>query len=222
MILFLHGFLGQKEDWDPLLTHLPSSLPICTLNLPLTATDIALAVHTQVPSARCIIGYSAGGRIALELKHRFPTNYNRVIAISAHPGLKTEEERKARLITDEKWISLLKHAPFDQFLEKWYSQELFQTLKAHPHFPDLLLRRKNQNPHDLAHFLEHFSLAIQTPPNITPNTIWIHGKEDLKYAALYRTLSGKIFSIDNAGHAPHIENSKACAEVILGAINDHY
>lgn len=222
MLLFLHGFLGQKEDWDPLLEHLPSSETHC-INLPYEAKDIALAIKEQAPAAKIIIGYSAGGRIALELKERFPKDYGKVVAISSHPGLKTEAEKKERLKSDKQWIKLLKQGSFDAFLEKWYNQKLFESLKNSPQFPLIIERRKTQNPIHLAHFLQSYSIAKKTAPRITPETIFIHGKEDLKYASLYRTLEPivDIFSIENAGHATHIENPKACANIILGALNEH-
>ncbi|MBS0628988.1 MAG: alpha/beta fold hydrolase [Verrucomicrobia bacterium] len=219
MLLFLHGFLGQKEDWDPVLSHLPDVEKAC-INLPYNATDIALAIKDLCQNAKIIIGYSAGGRIALELKSRFPQNYGRVIAFSAHPGLKTDEEKRARWESDQKWIDLLKTAPFELFLEKWYDQELFNSLKKHPQFANILARRKTQNPSHLAHFLEHNSLAKKSISDIFPSTIFAYGKEDLKYAKLYRKLV--TFTVENAGHAVHLENPKACAMIIKGALDEHY
>ncbi len=223
MLLFLHGFLGQKEDWNPLLTHLPDVESTC-IDLPYGADDIALAIKEMVPKAKFVIGYSAGGRIALELKTRFPEDYGRIIALSAHPGLKTEEEKKARSLIDQKWVHLLKTAPFEDFLEQWYSQELFTSLKNHPQFQTILARRKTQNPLHLAQFLEHYSLAKKSNSEIFPSTIFAHGKEDLKYAMLYRKLvtTTRIFPIENAGHAVHLENPKACSKIIKGALDEHY
>jgi len=221
MLLFLHGFLGQKEDWQPLIRLLPCNC--CSIDLPYEEDDIALAIHKQFPKAKMVIGYSAGGRIALELKARFPKEYGRIIALSAHPGLTTEAEKEARWKTDQEWIALLKTAPFDQFLEKWYNQPLFQSLKKHPQFASILARRKTQNPLHLAHFLEAYSLAKKGAPEIDPNTIFICGKEDLKYVELYHRMSRKIkfFTLENAGHAVHLENPKGCAEIIKGALDEH-
>jgi 2-succinyl-6-hydroxy-2,4-cyclohexadiene-1-carboxylate synthase len=99
MLLFLHGFLGQKEDWDPLRSQM--QYPSKAIDLPghgetPMANDIALAVKKQVPSASFLIGYSAGGRVALELKERFPSNYDHLILLSTHMGLANETERKHR------------------------------------------------------------------------------------------------------------------------------
>jgi len=223
MLLFLHGFLGQKEDWEPLLSYLPASMGKA-IDLPLTAEDIALAIKKQIPKASCLIGYSAGGRIALELKARFPDDYGRVIALSAHPGLSSEEEKQTRWKIDQEWISMLKSAPFEHFLQKWYCQELFTNLKKCDAFDAMLARRKNQNPLHLAQFLERNSIAKKKRFEIFPNTIFAHGKEDLKYEKLYRRLTEteKIFTIEKASHAVHLENPQACAKIIQGVLDEHY
>ncbi|NGX47053.1 MAG: 2-succinyl-6-hydroxy-2,4-cyclohexadiene-1-carboxylate synthase [Chlamydiae bacterium] len=223
MILFLHGFLGQKEDWDPLLSYLP--FPTKAIDLPghgksPMALDIALAVKEQVPSAPFVVGYSAGGRIALELKMRFPKDYGELILLSAHPGLTNKQERKKRMEQDQQWIEMLAREPFDHFLEKWYDQKLFQSFKKSGQFSALLKRRKQQNPAHLAQFLMQYSIARKKPSEVPPDAILIHGEEDLKYERVYRKLTrvNKVYPIKNAGHAVHLENPKACAEVI----DEHY
>ncbi len=227
MLLFLHGFLGQKEDWDFLRAQLP--FPSCAIDLPghgesPIAEDIALAVKGQIPSADFVIGYSAGGRVALELKERFPKDFGKLILISAHTGLKSEEERKERWKIDQQWIEMLTCAPFESFLEKWYDQKLFQSLKNSTYFSALLERRKKQNPTFLAQFLLQYSIAKKKPSQVYPGTIFICGEEDLKYATAYRRLNRlhTTYEIKNAGHAIHLENPKACAKVIEKEINEYY
>lgn len=236
MHLFLHGFLGQKEDWDPVLSHFPSQLIGRAIDLPghgrePLAGDIVLAVHDKIPSAKTLIGYSAGGRIALALKARFPDQYGSVIAISAHPGLYNLEERKERLKSDEALAKLLETAPFEEFLEKWYAQDLFKTL---PLNIPLLERRKKGNPHLLAQFLRQFSLGRYPPPQLFPNTTFVCGNEDLKYVDLYRKLrqlalfgcpnnvsSCLCVSVENAGHALHIEKPEILAHIVMEVIGEH-
>lgn len=211
MHLFLHGFLGQKEDWDPLFEHLPEDFQRKAIDLPV-AEDLAAAVHQIVPSCPVLIGYSAGGRLALEMKSRFPENYGTVIAISSHPGLTCEKEKAERWKRDQEWISLLEKAPFSAFLEKWYAQDLFNGLDT----KEILTRRMQQNPKRWAHFLTHFSVAKKNPPQIYPNTLFIYGKNDLKYAQLFHKIafSCLVESVENAGHTVHLENPQSLAEIL--------
>jgi len=224
MLLFLHGFLGQKEDWNHLFSYFKNDSKQA-IDLPGHGSapftdDVALAIKEQAPKAKFLIGYSAGGRIALELKRRFPEAYEKVILISAHPGGLNEDERKKRWIIDKGWIDKLRNEPFEDFLEKWYSQELFSSLKNSPVFLSMLERRKKQDPHQLAQFLQTYSLSKKTSPGILLDAFCICGKEDLKYEKLYRTLA-RIYTIKDAGHAIHLENPKALAEVLQEIINEH-
>jgi len=228
MHLFLHGFLGQKEDWDPVFSHLPASLPRKAIDLPghgdtPLSPGIVAAVHEKAKGAQTLIGYSAGGRIALSLKQKYPSQYKNLILLSTNIATLNEAEKKQRWEVDQAWIQMLQTEPFDLFLEKWYEQPLFSSLKTHPQFTKILQKRKAQNPHQMASFLERFSVARQKRLEIPQEAFFIFGKEDLKYQALYRRLLKlkQIFAADNAGHAIHLEQPKMCAEIIQGVIDDN-
>ncbi|NGX39758.1 MAG: 2-succinyl-6-hydroxy-2,4-cyclohexadiene-1-carboxylate synthase [Chlamydiae bacterium] len=219
MWLFLHGFLGQKEDWDPLLSHLPSSIKAKAIDLPghgelPMVEDLAEEVATKQKNASVIVGYSAGGRLALEMKARFPKRFGKVMALSTHPGLHSIEEREKRWKKDLEWATLLENIPFDEWLRLWYNQPLFASLKKDPHFPAMLERRKKQNPEALVQFLLAFSLSKKSPPELFPDTVFISGALDLHYAKLYRKLTSSK-EIPDAGHALHIEKPKECAELLI-------
>lgn len=208
-MLFLHGFLGHPDDWAPFLDAFPSANAISLLEADL---------FQKAKKHRILIGYSAGGRIALELKARYPDAFDKVVVFSAHPGLHTEEEKRERLEIDAKWIAMLRNQPFDQFLEAWYSQELFNSLKESPHFKTLLKRRREQNPEQLAQFLEKYSLGKREAPPIFPGTTFIYGEKDLKYAKLYATLNP--IKVCNAGHAVHLENPSECVQILKEVLHD--
>lgn len=224
--MFLHGFLGQKEDWEPLFAHLPSSFPKQAIDLPghgkaPFTPDLIDAVHQQVQGAPFLVGYSAGGRIALALKQKYPDHYGRLILLSTHIGPLTAEEKQERWHKDQQWIKLLENEPFALFLERWYEQTCFASLASKAPFPHLLARRKTQDPRNMAAFLHAFSLAKQPAPEIPPEAFFLFGKEDLKYQALYRKLLTfqQNFGVQQAGHALHIEQPKTCAAVIQGVID---
>lgn len=228
MLLFLHGFLGQKEDWAPLLAHLSPSIPTRSIDLPghgkaPLSNNILETVKEQAGNATILVGYSAGGRIALHLKERYPATFEKIILLSAHPGLHSEEEKHLRWQVDQEWIQMLREKPFPLFLEKWYAQDLFLSLKKTPYFPEILARRKNQDPEKLALFLEQCSAGKTKAARIFPHTTFIYGEEDLKYAPLYRTLSpfSKVWKIANAGHAVHLEQPQKCAQIIEGVFYEH-
>ena len=193
-LFFLHGFLGDPDDWKEVIAHLPSY------------SCKALSYPFELPSEGILIGYSMGGRIAL-------TSSLPKIVISTHPGLTTTTEKEERWKQDQKWIDKLKTEPLSAFLHEWYSQPLFQSLKAHPTFPDVLKRRLQQNPQLLIDQLEQYSLSRQ-PVCSLKDTTFMHGALDEKYKALYRKLCLHSIEIQEAGHACHIEQPLQLAKAI--------
>lgn len=193
-LVFFHGFLGCPEDWEEVISHFPDH--DCK----------ALAYPFEIPKNAVVIGYSMGGRVAL--RSSCPK-----ILISTHLGLQTDEEKFQRLKHDQEWREKLRKEPLEEFLRAWYAQPLFSTLRSHPGFPKLLLRRLKQDPEILAKMLARESLSHQsfTKP---VDAFFIHGQLDEKYAKLYQELNISSIAVPNAGHAVHLENPKGCAEAI--------
>lgn len=187
------------------------------------ADDIALAIHMQIPEARAIIGYSAGGRVALELKERWPENYGKLILLSTQLEA-LEEEVKERERKEQKWIELLCQGDIHPFLDKWYQQPLFSSLRKKPIYKEMLLHRASQNPLLLSEFMAKYSICKKAPPKAPASTIYLYGEEDLKYAQCYRKLpyTKNVYGVINAGHAIHIENPTVCAKIIAEAIHEHH
>lgn len=190
-IVFLHGFLGKSEDWLPVCSYLPCKC--IGYDLP-GHGDSPFDPEFTLPISH-LVGYSLGGRIAL----RHPALTHTLLSI--HPGLKTDEEKQARLKSDQNWADLLLQLPIDEFLNRWYDQSIFK-----PYKPDLKARRI-QNVEGLAKALMHYSLAKQDRFEIDGVLV---GERDAKFRALYEN----PVVIPDAGHMIHLENPKAVAEII--------
>lgn len=220
-LVFLHGFLGHPKDWDGVRAGLTCESQVVTLpghlHKPM-AEDLVLHVHKELGEGpHFLVGYSAGGRLALALKARFPSAYSDVIALSAHPGLVDAGERERRRTKDALWIDKLRKESLENFLEAWYAQPLFTDLKVN------LDHRLCHNSVELALFLERFGVGCMPTPQLHPGTLFAYGERDLKYKTLYHTLPSHVqaVAIPAAGHALHIENPEACAKLIKGAIHEH-
>lgn len=213
-ILFLHGFLGAKEDWDPMIEVLEDRFFCLSIDIPKQLEEIASFLKTQQHSRYALVGYSMGGRAALMLQKQFPSLFSHLFLFSAHPGLKSEKEKKEREQEEKKWQEKLKRLPIDAFLDEWYAQPLFESLvKRREFFEKMRIRRANQDIDNLAYF------ALSKQPYFSSFSVPTHficGEEDLKYAALYRTLptSISVKTVAGCGHAIHLENPSACAEII--------
>lgn len=192
-LYFLHGFAGDVQDWNDVISFLPSF------------ECIPLTYPFELPAKGILIGYSMGGRIAL----RSPLPK---IIISGHPGLKTEEEKRVRAEKEQFWIQKLKDISINQFFEAWYEQPIFESLRNHPRFPSILERRLKKSPELLIEQIREHSLTKQ--PTLHRNTIFIHGEFDTSYKELYQKAKIASFEIPQAGHACHVENPEGTARQI--------
>ncbi len=215
-LIFLHGFLGSKEDWDPIIEQLKDRFFCVALELsghPHLINAVETTLQGMTLNSPTLIGYSMGGRIAMQL----PLDLPKVI-LSSHLGLETLTEREARWEKDLQWIGMLENGPIDLFLDKWYAQPLFASLRNHhPLFEQVLMRRRQQDPLKLASLLKEMSLAKQQPISQFPsNMLFLFGENDLQYEKLYCKLPNQVRrkKIPQAGHAAHLENPDACAETI--------
>lgn len=144
-----------------------------------------------------------GGRLAMQYALAHPDRITGLLIASAHPGLEKEEEKQKRLQTDSQWARLLHQLPIDDFLRRWYDQPLFAK-----HKPDFSMRRK-QNIPGLAAALIHYSLGRQPMLSVS-NAVHIAGEHDAKFRALHP----HALIVPNAGHAVHLDNPEALAQII--------
>jgi len=171
-----------------------------------------------------LIGYSMGGRLALHFTKRFPHRIKKLIIVSSHYGLQDIEQKRLRYIKDLEWAEKLKTLKISDFLNEWYGQPVFDSIRAKKDiFESLLKRRQKQRVRALSQILKGLSLAKQDSflsnfPNFPP-TLFLCGKKDIKYQKLYSKLLYygdhiQVEEIEEVGHAPHLENKKLFTEVL--------
>jgi 2-succinyl-6-hydroxy-2,4-cyclohexadiene-1-carboxylate synthase len=240
-ITFLHGFLGSSKDWSS-IAHTISDRFCCLLIdlpghgkslleadelylMPATAELVVAILHRhQIPKSY-LYGYSMGGRLALYLAIHFPQLFPQVILESASPGLALERDRVMRQQHEQKLADRLEQN-FPQFLQDWYDQPLFATLKQHPQFPQIFTQRSQQNPRLLAKSLRQIGLGMQ--PNLWPDLAnlqmplrLIAGERDRKFIAIQQEIQrfcpkAMMRTVENTGHNVNWENPAAIVREISG------
>lgn len=201
-IIFLHGFLGTFQDFTKLASYL-KEFHCIGIDLPGHGDSAFTPNFSQsMPffQKMHLVGYSMGGRLALQYAKVFPEKIATLTILSAHCGLATGHEKRWQ--EDLKWAQKIRE-DFDGFLQEWYAQELFAGF-----IPDLSMRKK-QNPEALAKTLLHYSLAKQECFSIKNSGI-IVGEKDTKYQKLYPNAS----IVQKAGHMVHLENPRIVAQLI--------
>jgi Predicted hydrolases or acyltransferases (alpha/beta hydrolase superfamily) len=220
-LLFLHGFLGCKEDWENVISPLSSTFCCYAFDLPghgvsPFSEDVSAAFfhtldHLHLAEAP-LVGCSLGGRPALAFDAKAQGRFSSLIIASGHPGLDTEEQKAKRAREEAVWMERFQTLPLETCIALWYAQPLFATL---PLDEALLQRRLRQNREALLFYLTKFPLSLQTK-RIPKKAFFLYGQHDLTYKALYTSLQG--IPIPGAGHAIHLEAPLALAHKIKNLI----
>ncbi|MCE9680125.1 2-succinyl-6-hydroxy-2,4-cyclohexadiene-1-carboxylate synthase [Shewanella sp. AS1] len=232
-LLLLHGFLGDKDDWQALMPRLSQRFYCICMDLPGHGDSPALPlpspgfeqVAQQIQSSLSdlgverfhLLGYSLGGRIAL---HLLPLMGEAILSItleSCHPGLASDALRRERLTQDNQWNERLQQVSIEAFLDLWYQQGVFADLSDKQR-QQLIARRRYNKIQGLSAIYLPTSLGQQQELIHLPNQYpiawhYLVGKDDTKFSALaakWQTQAPiQLHYFDNAGHNVHLAQGEA-------------
>ena len=235
-VVFLHGFLGSSGDWHDTIAHLSDGCCCIAIDLPGhgrtpcnldTFDDACDHIIKTVASLNrtdvVLVGYSMGGRLALNSVLRSPQSFRMLVLESASPGLSSVEEREARRHHDERIAHELETRPFDEFLDNWYSQPVFASLKPEQR-QHMKSRRLQNNPMALARVLRACSVGRQPPlwdrlPELTVPLRVVAGEKDNKYVDIAGQIGTTGSDVQVAispgcGHNTHFESAEYFARLL--------
>ncbi|MEH2382088.1 MAG: 2-succinyl-6-hydroxy-2,4-cyclohexadiene-1-carboxylate synthase [Nostoc sp.] len=229
LILFLHGFMGNINEFDEAIKLLAEDFSYLTIDLPGHGKTQVLEgdeYYKIEPTAQAIInlldelkidkchliGYSMGGRLALYLTLHFPERFIKVVLESASPGFATEADRLERVRRDAQIARKLSRSiiqtDFATFLSNWYSQPIFGYIKNHPEFERLLENRLQNHLTELTKSLQFMgtgnqpSLWEKLKDNTTP-LLLVAGENDQKF----RDINTEIANICKVAQLKIISNT---------------
>ena len=175
MIHIFHGFLGSPQDFSYLYQENVISYDLYEMEL-----------NPEIGPQDILIGYSMGGRVALEIASKNNYQLNKLILINAHPGLATEEERANRTLFENRVIQELKEKTKEEFLSEWNSLPIFEH--------DLPVEVKDDERFKKSvELFDRYRLSKQRDhlPEIVKNkekVLYIVGLQDDKYMNLAESL----------------------------------
>jgi 2-succinyl-6-hydroxy-2,4-cyclohexadiene-1-carboxylate synthase len=231
-VLFLHGFMGGCDEFEWAIAALCQTFYCIAVDLPghgktevlgeeshydmprTAAGLIQLLTTLNIQTCR-VVGYSMGGRLALYLAVHFPEHCDRAILVSASPGLRTQPEREHRMASDRQLIKTLETEKFSSFLSQWYAQPLFASLQNRGDFEQILARRSQNRPLELAKSLRYLGLGYQRSlwENLATTKVpllLLAGALDQKFVAINTQMAAlckaaQLSIVSECGHVIHLE-----------------
>ncbi|MBF0207346.1 MAG: alpha/beta fold hydrolase [Oligoflexia bacterium] len=238
-LLFLHGFMGSHLDWLPIIcslnalnANISKYCRIHLINLPghggakigdkiITFDSVISALKQYIiretSGPLIYIGYSMGGRIALNLAENH--NTKGIFLESSSPGIIDEEERRIRMQKDSE---LLKGVlEFKKFLENWYELPLFSGIKTSADYKNHLEQKLRNDPQELQKAIQ--ILSVGNHPHLWEKInnfefpiTYICGLDDQKYSNigkklkkcyknLNKNLNINVDFIPNCSHNVHLQ-----------------
>ena len=238
-LVFLHGLLGTKSDWQKVIENLPH-FRCFSLDLPFHGENKAVAVEDFEQTAQCLeeqiqhliknepyilIGYSLGGRIAqyYALQARVKIGHLKAVILEgANLGLSSEQEKQSRLVNDNMWAERFFHEKPETVLEDWYQQPVFSHLNEQQR-KALIEKRKANCGANIGHILLATSLAKQ--PDFREKVrssllpfFYFCGERDQKFRQMAEDNQLDLTIIPDAGHNAHLENPTYFAEKIKNIV----
>ncbi|MBT2706535.1 2-succinyl-6-hydroxy-2,4-cyclohexadiene-1-carboxylate synthase [Pseudomonas sp. ISL-84] len=247
-LLLLHGFTGNGESWKEFESFWKDHSTAIALDIighGNTESPADIAQYGMEESADAInhllekmgiekidiLGYSMGGRLALTFAIKYPQKVRKLILESASPGLRTEDERKARRLQDEKLAEKIREEGISRFVEFWENIPLFESQKKLPYDirGGIRKQRLDNSIEGLANSLKGMGTGSQPSwweqlSNVESPVLLITGSIDKKFCRIAGEMSkilpnGQWISVEDAGHAIHVEKPEKFGTIVSGFLS---
>ncbi|MCK9487049.1 MAG: 2-succinyl-6-hydroxy-2,4-cyclohexadiene-1-carboxylate synthase [Dehalococcoidia bacterium] len=244
-VMLLHGFTGSRSTWYDLVRlieaefttysvdhigHGRSASPASVERYRMDrAVDDLVAVMRALGHERAVwVGYSLGGRTALQVADRHPEAVSALVLLGASPGLPTAEEREARVQADAALARMIEEDGLETFVDYWASIPLWesqQTRLTGPQREALRQQRLAQRGVGLANSLRGMGTGSQRwlgdrLAGVRVPVLLAAGSLDRKYVGIAQEMSATLPEatlriIEDAGHAAHLEQPDAFNSTVL-------
>lgn len=253
-VILLHGFAQTPRSWDAVANalrarghevHVPDLyVQVRPFSLDAACRRVAEIVRdvARASGEPCVVvGYSMGGRIALETLARAQAAGERLplsaLALEgAGLGPADEAAREAFRARGDAWAADLRENGVAAFMDRWETLPLFASQRALS--ADVRARVRSDR---VAHDAEELALslteagqhcqageadslaALACAAECGVRVVYVHGRLDEKYGAVAHRVAelvpaARIEGITRAGHNVHLEQPEAFARVVAGLL----
>jgi 2-succinyl-6-hydroxy-2,4-cyclohexadiene-1-carboxylate synthase len=230
----LHGFTGDAATWDGVRAELGPDIPCIAVDLvghgetehpsgmdhyhmPAAVADLATLLDLLGLPRVALLGYSMGGRTALQFAVAHPERVSALLLESASPGIADPAERAARVQSDEALAERIERDGIRAFVREWETLPLFRSQARLPAAVRQAQRaqRLQNSPLGLANSLRGMGAGAQQPlwpalATLPMPVLLMAGEEDRKYVGLARAMAERVRDVrvvvvPEAGHTVHLE-----------------
>ncbi len=243
-ILFLHGFMGNREDWMFLVKELQDTIRCILIDLPGHGSnlpqdtddytfghcaDFIISILQDNEIEKCnIVGYSMGGRLGLFTCLKYPENFNSIVMESVNPGIEDGNEKKNRIYSDKVISERIKKGDLEKFLDGWFSNPIFGNIREDEKYQDMIKARLINNREGLANSLDYLGTGKQPSMwsrihDINKEILYIAGENDRKFKEIGKRIRKiskhlRYIVIEGAGHNTHFQQP----EIFIKTIKDFF
>ena len=242
-LLMLHGFTGSRLAWQGIEEDLARRFRVIAINLighgetsapddpgrytiRRAVEDILQLLDRLEISRAAVLGYSMGGRVAMNLALTAPERLSSLVLESASPGILDPEERRRRAESDERLAMMIEEQRVTAFIDYWEALPLFASQARLD--PDVRRRQRElrlaQSPIGLANSLRGMGAGAMEP--VTDRLIefgvpvlYLAGEDDEKYreigaSMVSRMPNGRFHVVPGAGHTIHLEQPERYVNLV--------
>lgn len=236
--VLIHGFLGHTSDWDAVAARLDLSFDVRRVFLPghdrsvrdkmdgWGFDDAVAATASRIGACDLLVGYSMGGRIALDAVLSGRVRPRAVVIVSSSIGIADAAEREARRADDRARADAIVRDGLPAFLRAWYRMPLFSSLDARPELREKLVAlRSAGDAESLAEAMRAMTVGGQPHygdalARCELPILFLAGDRDPVYAramadAARLSRRGSHRIVHGSGHMPHIEAAHETADAIV-------
>jgi 2-succinyl-6-hydroxy-2,4-cyclohexadiene-1-carboxylate synthase len=252
-VFLLHGFTGTHRTWDRLgerlaggrflvLPDLPghgrSGTSSSRLEMGVGPTSDAIAEVARVAAGvggkrkAALLGYSLGGRVALDFACKRQDLLSCLILEGASPGIERDDEREERRAQDDELADEIERRGLEWFVDYWQETPLFATQRRLP--PTALQGAKrdrlSNSARGLAMSLRGAGTGEMAPlwsaiEGLRIPVLLVVGKGDRRYTeigeAMRRKIPGSLLAeVEGAGHCVHLEKPEEFADLVGRFLED--
>lgn len=232
-VVLLHGFTGSAASWTAVRAAFRATRRVVAIDLPghgatvvaagfdhslgRTAALVADVLAALRITRADVVGYSMGGRIALQLALAHGDAVGRLVLESASAGLASAPARTRRRAADARLATTIAREGIAAFVRRWEALPLFRSLADQPAAVQATLRRQRLacDPVGLAASLRGLGLGSQPwlggrLASLAIPVLLVTGAADRKFTRtaarlLPRFPHGRHEVVAAAGHIPHLE-----------------